>query len=82
MAPAELKRFADRLKPRSLIDQEGRAYRAAGLGYMRLGDAELLERLLNDQRLLRLPLVRLGQNLSVGHDEAAWKSWLAEVGGA
>ena len=76
MAPAELKRFADRLKSAALVDQSSRAYREAGLGYMRLGEAELFERLLRDQRLLRLPLVRSGSNVSVGSDEVTWRSWL------
>ena len=77
MAPAELRRFSDRFKPRALLDEESRAYESSGLGYMRLSDAELLERLLSNQKLLRLPLVRSGRELSVGHDEAAWRSWLS-----
>ena len=76
IAPAELRRFSDRLKVRSLLDERSRAYRDAGLEYLRLDDAELFERLLTDQRLLRLPLVRAGASVSVGHDEAAWKDWL------
>jgi arsenate reductase-like glutaredoxin family protein len=43
---------------------------------MRLDDAELFERLLADQRLLRLPLVRSAQDVTVGVDEAAWSAWL------
>jgi arsenate reductase-like glutaredoxin family protein len=77
MAPAELRRFSDRLKPASLLDDRSRAYRDAGLGYMRLDDGELYERLLTDQRLLRLPLVRAGREVAVGADEKTWKVWLA-----
>ena len=36
--------------------------------------AELADRLLADQRLLRLPLVRASNALAVGRDEAAWKA--------
>jgi hypothetical protein len=39
-------------------------------------DAELGERLLADQRLLRLPLVRVGNRFAAGKDEAAWKVML------
>jgi arsenate reductase-like glutaredoxin family protein len=78
MAPAELRRFSDRLKPSKLVDDGSRAYRDAGLGYMRLDDGELYERLLKDQRLLRLPLVRAGREVAAGADEETWKTWLAK----
>jgi arsenate reductase-like glutaredoxin family protein len=37
---------------------------------------EILDRLLREPALLRLPLVRSGELVSVGVDEAAWRSWL------
>jgi arsenate reductase-like glutaredoxin family protein len=40
---------------------------------------ELASRLLADQRLLKLPLVRIGTGFAVGRDEAAWKALLAKV---
>jgi arsenate reductase-like glutaredoxin family protein len=78
MAPGELRRFVERLGARALADEEGRAWRDAGLGYLRLSDAELADRLLADQRLLRLPLVRVGNEFAAGRDEAAWKRLAAE----
>src|SRR5262245_30015391 len=48
IAPGELRRFVERLGARALIDETGRAYRDAGLGYMRLADPEIIERLLAD----------------------------------
>lgn len=76
MARAELQRFSERFGPRDLVDQHSRAYADAGLGYLSLTEAELFDRLLADQRLIRLPLVRAGQQLSVGLSESAWRSWL------
>jgi arsenate reductase (glutaredoxin) len=73
-APAELRRFADRFGVAALLDTESRAYREAGLGYLRMDDAEVLKRLLDDPRLLRLPLARCGTRLAVGADEAAWRT--------
>src|SRR5688572_26277360 len=58
MAPGELRRFVERLGPKRLADTDGRPWQDLGLGYLRMSDAELAERLLADQRLLRLPLVR------------------------
>ena len=77
IAAGELRRFTDRLGARTVLDADGRAAREAGIGYLRLTDGEVVERLLADQRLLRLPLVRFGTELSAGRDEAAWKRWLA-----
>lgn len=77
IAAGELRRFTDRLGPRNVLDADGRAAREAGFAYLRLTDAEVAERLLTDQRLLRLPLVRYGNSVSAGRDEVAWKAWLA-----
>jgi len=79
MAPAELRRFVDRLGARVVADTDGRAWRDAGLGYLSMTDAELTARLLADQRLLRLPLIRVGNGVAAGPDDAAWKRLLAEV---
>jgi arsenate reductase-like glutaredoxin family protein len=76
MAAGELRRFVERLGARALADTQGKAWRDAGLGYLRMDDTELAERLLADQRLLRLPLVRSGNRFAAGRDEAAWKRLL------
>jgi arsenate reductase len=81
MAPGELRRFVERLGARALLDETSRPYREQGLAYLRMDDAEIVERLLADQRLLRLPLVRSGNALTVGRDEATWKGWLAATKG-
>ena len=77
MAPAEIKRFSDRFGLNSLIDTEGKAWIDAGLKYLRMSDAELLQRIDRDPNLLRLPLVRCANRLSVGRAEDAWKAMLA-----
>lgn len=77
IAPGELRRFAERLGARGLADETATAWREAGLGYLRMDDEELTERLLADARLLRLPLVRHGNALTAGPAEATWKAWLA-----
>lgn len=60
----------------NLLDSSSRSYVEQGLGYLRLDEGEAFERLLADPRLLRLPLVRSGNQLSVGPDEVAWREWL------
>ena len=76
IAPAELRRFVERLGPRALLDETSRAYREGGLGYLRMDDAEIVERLLADPSLIRLPLVRSGNDVTAGRAESTWKEWL------
>ena len=74
MAPGEIKRFIERFGLAGLLDYEGTAYIDAGLKYMKLSDASLLERIEREPKLLRLPLIRGAGRLSVGHDEDSWKA--------
>jgi arsenate reductase-like glutaredoxin family protein len=76
IALGELRRFVERLGATALLDTEGRAYKDLGLAYMRLADDEIAERLLANNNLLRLPLVRFGNSFTAGPAEATWKAWL------
>jgi arsenate reductase len=80
IAPGELQRFVQKLGARALLDDESRAYRDLGLAHMRLDDGEIVARLLSDVRLLRQPLVRHGNEMTVGRAEAAWTAWLKPPG--
>ena len=75
ISPGELRRFVQRLGAGALLDTAGRAYREAGLGYLTMDEAGIVERLLADSRLLRLPLVRFGEALTAGPADATWRSW-------
>jgi arsenate reductase (glutaredoxin) len=78
----ELKRFAQRFGLSALIDRESGAYAELGLQHARMSDDRWLERLAEEPRLLRMPLVRqVGQGasgLSVGLAEDTWKQWMAK----
>jgi arsenate reductase len=76
MSPGEIRRFVERFGMERLVDSEGVAYVDAGLKYMKMSEAELLRRIEQDPKLLRLPLVRSGNHLAVGSDEAGWKAML------
>ena len=76
MAPAEIDRFIHRFGLTALLDTGSKAYGDAGLKYLKLSDAGLLARIEREPTLLRLPLVRAGNRLSVGHDEESWKMML------
>ena len=79
IAPTELRRFSERFGSSSLFDTGGRAYRETGLGYLSMSDDAAFEKLLRDQRLIRLPLVRAGARLSVGLAEDDWRAWLRDA---
>jgi arsenate reductase (glutaredoxin) len=74
MSPGEIKRFIDRFGLASLLDTEGKPYVEGGLKYLKMTDAELLQRIEREPKLLKLPLVRAANQLSIGHDEATWKA--------
>jgi arsenate reductase-like glutaredoxin family protein len=77
MAPGEIKRFVERFGLTGLLDSEGKAYIDAGLKYLRVSESEMLQKIEREPRLLRLPLVRSANRLSVGQDEDSWKAMLA-----
>ena len=79
MAPGEIRRFVERFGLSSLLDVEGKAYVDAGLKYLKMSDTELLGRIEREPKLLRLPLVRAGNRISIGHDETAWKEMAAQT---
>jgi arsenate reductase-like glutaredoxin family protein len=81
LAPAELRRFTDRLGATALLDETSRAFREGGLGYLRMDDADIARRLLADVHLLRLPLVRYGNEVTAGPAETRWTAWLKRASG-
>jgi len=76
IAAGELQRFVQKLGAAALLDVESRAYAEQGLAYLRLDDPGIVARLLADARLLRLPLVRYGNEMTAGPAEATWTAWV------
>lgn len=76
MAPGEIRRFIERFTLPGLLDREGKPFVDAGLQYMKLSESELLARVEREPKLLRLPLVRCGNLVSLGRDEETWKQML------
>ena len=78
IAAGELRRFTDRLGAAALLDTESRPYKEQGLAYLSTDTAGITSRLLADVRLIRLPLVRYGEEVTAGKAETTWKAWLAK----
>jgi arsenate reductase-like glutaredoxin family protein len=65
----ELRRFADKFGLQALLDRDSRRFTDLGR------PVATLERLSLEPLLLRMPLVRYQQQLTVGPAEATWKEW-------
>jgi len=73
----ELMRFAQKFGVAALIDEGSRRYADLGLRTARYGDERWLEILVAEPQLLKLPLVRNENALTIGAAEKVWKSWFA-----
>lgn len=73
----ELRRFAQKFGVRALIDSEAKRYRELGLSAAALSEERWLDLLVDEPLLLRMPLVRNGNQLTVGLAEAEWRAWTA-----
>jgi arsenate reductase (glutaredoxin) len=73
----ELTRFAQKFGVPALIDESSRRYGELGLRTARYGDERWMEILVDEPLLLKMPLVRRGNALTIGAAEDTWKSWLA-----
>jgi arsenate reductase-like glutaredoxin family protein len=76
-SPRELERFARRFGVQALIDRTSRRFAELGLGAAQLSDARWLETLATEPLLLRLPLVRCRNEVTVGAAPEIWRTWSA-----
>ena len=72
----ELLRFVQRFGIGMLLDTESKRFEDLGLRYARMSDASWLEKLVAEPLLLRMPLVRNSNQLTIGADEKTWKKWM------
>ena len=81
-APAlgELNRFVQKFGVDALVDREGKVFAEMGLRYSTFSDQRMLEKIMDEPRLLRLPLARQigGKGLTVGLAEGEWKDWIGK----
>ena len=72
----ELRRFAQKFGVISLIDKDSRRFSELGLRYTQLSDDRWLDKLSEEPLLLRIPLVRNANQLTIGADETTWQGWV------
>ena len=73
IAPGELNRFVSKFGLDALVDSGGKAYKDAGLEHLRVSDDAMLQKLIDEPKLMVQPLVRSGNTLSAGWDEPLWR---------
>jgi arsenate reductase-like glutaredoxin family protein len=71
----ELTRFAQKFGAQALLDRTNRRFTELGLGPARYSDERWLEKLVEEPGLLRMPLVRRQQQLTIGLAEGTWREW-------
>lgn len=75
-SPGELRRFVERFGVATLVDRQSRRFAELGLAQAVRSDDWWIQRLSEEPLLLRFPLVRCGQQVTVGHEEGVWRSWV------
>ena len=73
----ELTRFFQRFGEVKLVDRDAKRFKALGLQAAFYGDERWIEIACEEPSILRMPLVRCGNRLSVGHDPEGWEEWVA-----
>jgi arsenate reductase-like glutaredoxin family protein len=71
----ELRRFAQKFGVSALVDRESRRFGELGLRSAMLSEERWLEKLSIEPLVLRMPLVRNQQQLTIGAAQETWKTW-------
>ena len=71
----ELNRFAQKFGVPALLDRESKRFAELGLAVASRSDERWLELMTQEPLLLRMPLVRNQNQLTVGAAEPTWRAW-------
>jgi arsenate reductase-like glutaredoxin family protein len=74
-SPRELERFIQKFGLDAIIDREGKRFKELGLAHSHLSPQRWVDRLVDEPLLLRMPLVRYENKLTVGEAQTEWKTW-------
>ena len=80
-SPRELERFARKFGVQALIDRGSKRFAALGLATAQLTDTRWLEKLALEPLLLRQPLVRHQNEVTIGAAPDIWKAWVTRAPG-
>lgn len=80
-SPGELRRFVTAHGVDGVLDSDSAVVRDKGLQYLGGSEDDWIDRMVAEPRMLRLPLVRCGQQVAVGEDPDAWQRFADIVKG-
>ena len=73
ISEGELSNILARISVDDLLDTESTSYRKRGFAYMEYDPAE---EILEDNNLMKTPVVRNGKEVTVGYAIEVWKQWI------
>jgi len=73
ISKGELENISRKFDIEDLIDKEGKQYKKRNLQYI---NHDIEEELLEDGLLFKTPIVRNGNNVTVGYNPEVWQDWL------
>lgn len=77
-SPGELRRFAQKFGVEALLDREAGRFRELGLHAASRSEERWLQTLAEEPTLLRQPLVRWQNRLTIGDAEPEWREWVGK----
>ncbi|MBB6481277.1 arsenate reductase family protein [Spirochaeta isovalerica] len=75
LSRGELIKIAQKLGGDNLIDTQSKAYKDKGLAWM---DYDAVEEVMENNLLLKTPVVRNGNEVTAGIDQKTWTLWIKE----
>lgn len=75
-SPGEVRRFVQKFGLDAVLNRDAPRYRELGLHVALLSPERWIDKLAAEPLLLRTPLVRRGNDLTVGPAEELWRTWV------
>lgn len=75
----ELTRFVQKFGIEAVLDRESKRFQDLGLTSARYSPERWLEKLADEPLLLRVPLVRNQNQLTIGPAESTWRDWIEKI---
>jgi arsenate reductase-like glutaredoxin family protein len=75
LSKGELTKISQKIGKDELIDTESKEYKNKGLAWM---DYDAVEEVMENNLLLKTPIVRNGTEVTAGYDQKTWTLWIKE----
>ena len=73
LSPGEMDKILQKVSAEDLIDTGSASYKKRGMAYM---DFDYREEFLEDQGLLKTPIIRNGNEVTLGIQTEVWTDWI------